>query len=183
LGNNGVHMIDVCRWGLGGDYPTHVTSSGGRHHFEDDQETPDTHVVSFTFPDRKTITWQGLSCSQLPDNHVADVMFIADKGSLAIRGGSYSVYDPKGKSIRKSDGSDSEPIHIANFIDAVRDRAKLNSEIEEGHKSTLLCHLGNIAHRTGRALRCDPKTGHILDDKQALSYWSREYEKGWEPKV
>ncbi len=43
--------------------------------------------------------------------------------------------------------------------------------------------MGNIAQRTGRALKCDPKNGRILDDKQAMSQWDREYEKGWEPKV
>jgi hypothetical protein len=183
LGNNGVHMIDLCRWGLGVDYPVHVSSSGGRFHFDDDQETPDTHVVSFTFADRKTITWQGMSCSQLPDNRVADVMFIGDKGSLAIRGGNYKVYDPQGKQIRESKGQSGDTTHVANFIDAIRKGSKLTSEIEEAHKSTLLCHLGNIAHRTGRALRCDPKNGHIMEDKQAMTYWTREYEKGWEPKV
>ncbi len=183
LGNNGVHMIDLCRWGLGVDYPIHVSSSGGRYQFQDDQETPDTHVVSFTFPDRKTITWQGLSCSQLPDNRVADVLFIGDKGSLAIRGGGYTVYDPKGKPIRKSDGPNADATHTGNFLDALRKGGKLTSEIEEAHKSTLLCHLGNIAHRTGRALKCDAKDGHILDDKQAMTLWTREYEKGWEPKV
>ena len=74
-------------------------------------------------------------------------------------------------------------MHFGNFLAAIRGGAKLNSEIEEGHKSTLLCHLGNIAHRTGRALQCDPKDGHILDDKEAMALWTREYEKGWEPKV
>lgn len=183
LGNNGVHMIDLCRWGLGVDYPTHVTSSGGRFQFEDDQETPDTHVVSFTFPGRKTITWQGLSCSQLPENRVADVIFVGDNGSLAIRGGGYTVYDPKGKPIRKVDGVNSDATHIVNFLDAVRKGTNLNSEILEAHKSTLLCHLGNIAHRTGRALACDSKNGQVEGDKQAMQHWSREYAKGWEPKV
>ena len=58
-----------------------------------------------------------------------------------------------------------------------------NAEILEAHKSTLMCHLGNIAHRTGRNLRCDPSNGHILGDEEAMGYWSKEYAKGWEPKV
>src|SRR5262245_45839782 len=61
LGNNGIHMIDLCRWGLGVEYPIRITSSGGRYAFDDDQETPDTHVVSFDFPGRKAITWDGVS--------------------------------------------------------------------------------------------------------------------------
>ena len=56
---------------------------------------------------------------------------------------------------------------------AIRGEAKLNSEIEEGHKSTLLCHLGNIAYRVGRVLRCDSKTGAIQSDKEASALWSR----------
>jgi hypothetical protein len=74
-------------------------------------------------------------------------------------------------------------VHIANFLEAIRGGSRLTSEIEDGHKSTLLCHLGNIAHRTGRTLACDAKTGHILNDKAAMTYWAREYEKGWEPRV
>jgi len=60
---------------------------------------------------------------------------------------------------------------------------KLNSDIDSGHKSTLLVQLGNISQRTGRNLNIDPKTGHILDDKDALRFWQRSYEKGWEMKL
>ena len=74
-------------------------------------------------------------------------------------------------------------VHIDNFLDAIRTGKPLNAEIEGGARSTLLCHLGNIAQRTGRALNCDPANGHILGDKDAAAMWGREYEKGWEPKV
>src|SRR5204862_5490320 len=53
LGNNGIHMIDLCRWGLDVNYPIRVTSQGGRYRYEDDQETPDTHLVSYEFEGRK----------------------------------------------------------------------------------------------------------------------------------
>jgi hypothetical protein len=119
----------------------------------------------------------------LPAGRVAHVVFVGENGTLAINDNGYTVYDPKGKEVRKETVEGGDASHIANFIEAVRGSTKLNSEIEEAHKSTLLCHLGNIAHRKGRSLRCDPKNGHILEDKDALTLWSREYAKGWEPKM
>jgi hypothetical protein len=74
-------------------------------------------------------------------------------------------------------------LHVANFIAAVRTDAALNAPIEEGHKSVLLCHLGNIAHRTGHDLSTDPRNGHILHDAAARQLWSREYAPGWAPTV
>ncbi len=183
LGNNGIHMLDLCRWGLGVDFPVRVTSSGGRYRFDDDQETPDTHTVTFDFADKKTIGWQGFSCNQLPSALTPDVLFVGEDGSLTLRGNSYTICDKAGKEVKKESGKTSDATHLANFLDAIRSDGKLNSEIEEGHRSTLLCHLGNIAHRVGRSLRCDPANGHILEDRPAMALWTREYEKGWEPKV
>jgi predicted dehydrogenase len=184
LGNNGVHSLDLGRWGLAVDFPTHVTSGGGRYRYQDDQETPDTHVVTFDFDGGKSITWEGLSCNgyQLGGSR-ADAVFYGDEGAIAITAGGYTIHDLKGKAIKTERGPGGDPDHQNNFLDAIRGQARPNSEIEEGHRSTLLCHLGNIAHRKGRALRCDPTNGHILHDADAMTLWSREYEKGWEPKV
>ena len=184
LGNNGVHTIDVARWGLGVDYPVRVTSSGGRYRYKDDQETPDTHVASFEFEDRKAITWEGVSCNEYrPGGNNSEVVFYGDDGSIAITDGGYAIHDPKGKTTKTVKGDGGDAIHVGNFLAAIRGEAKPNSEISDGHRSTLLCHLGNIAHRTGRSLRCDPKDGRIVGDGEATKLWSREYEKGWEPKV
>jgi predicted dehydrogenase len=183
LGNNGIHTLDLCRWGLGVEYPTHVVSAGGRYRFQDDQETPDTHVVTFDFADRKSITWEGLSCNTQPNTKQFDVIFHGENGTLALSDTGYVIYDPKGKEVRRTAGSGSDSVHFVNFLGSVRNGGKLNSPIDEGHKSTLLCHLGNIAQRTSRALRCEPQTGQILGDSQAMTYWTREYAPGWEPKV
>jgi predicted dehydrogenase len=184
LGNNGVHTIDICRWGLGVNYPTRVVSSGGRYRYDDDQETPDTHNVAFDFDGRKTITWEGLSCNTSPGVGTIDIIFYGENGSMVVRDNGYTIYDVKGKEVKKAPAAmNTQAEHLTNFILAIRGEAKLNSEIEEGHKTTLLCHLGNIAHRTGRTLKCDPKNGHILDDADAMKLWTREYAKGFEPKV
>ncbi len=73
-------------------------------------------------------------------------------------------------------------LHIVNFLDTIRGDAQPMAPIDEGHKSVLLCHLGNIAQHTGRTLTCDPATGRILDDDAAKQRWGRDYEPGWEPK-
>jgi len=127
-------------------------------------------------------TWEGLSCNIIPEGQKADLIFYGSEGSLRLQGnGGYTIHDVKGKEIKKVAGG-GDP-HALNFIETVRGKAKLNSEIEEGYKSTLLCHLGNIAQRTGRALKCSPKDGQILNDKEAMAFWKREYAKGWEPIV
>ena len=183
LGNNGVHSLDVCRWGLGVDYPTRISSIGGRYTFEDDQETPDTQAVNFEFSGGKSITWQGLSCNR---NGGGFVSFFGEDGSMVIGGGGeYTLYDRNNKEIKTEAGSRGDIEHIDNFLAAIRNDKPLalNSEIAEGHKSTLLCHLGNISQRTGRTLDCDPSNGHILNDKAAMDLWARDYNEKFAPKV
>lgn len=185
LGNNGVHALDICRWGLGADYPIRVTSSGGRYRYEDDQETPDTHTVAFEFEGRKQAVWEGLSCNK----HKVDsgfVSFYGDNGVLAIDGsGNFQVFDVNDRVVEEVKGRLDDGDHVRNFLTAIREGTPLalNAEILEGHRSTLLCHLGNIAHRVGRTLHCDPANGHIQGDEEAMALWKREYEPGWEPTV
>jgi hypothetical protein len=163
--------------------PTRVTCGGGRYHFQDDQETPDTYVTTYDFGD-KGVTWDGQSCDPHGfEGATFGTTFYGDKGSLIIAGNNCRIYDPKDKLLDEIKGSLDDKIHFGNFLDAIRGDKKLNSEIAEGAKSTLLCHLGNIAYRTGRTINFDPKAGKIIGDKDATRLWSREYRKGWTPKV
>jgi hypothetical protein len=113
------------------------------------------------------------------------VSFHGEDGSIKLNSWGYTVHDIKGAEVESVSGERSDAVHVANFVDAIRadDPTLLNAEIEIGHKSTLLCHLGNIAQRTGTTLNCDPTNGHILDNDEAAKLWKREYEPGWEPKV
>jgi predicted dehydrogenase len=65
--------------------------------------------------------------------------------------------------------------HFRNFVDCVKSRnyRELIADIEEGHISTAMMHLGNIAYRTGRKLIFDGKTERFVNDKNADSYLSR----------
>ncbi len=193
LGNNGVHALDLCRWGLGVDFPSLVISSGGRYRFHDDQQTPDTHVANYEFPGGKQITWQGLSCNSHADSS-AYVSFYGDQGALSLgQFGDYKIYDADDQLIEKrpDDATGGNPwlavdkFHTAHFIAAIRngDHFGLSAQIEKGHRSTLLCHLGNIAYRTQHTLKCDPQNGQVLDDTAAMEFWQREYEPGWKPVV
>ena len=196
--NNGTHFVDIARWGLKADYPKLVSSVGGRYRYKDDWETPDTQVISMEFDNDTSMTWEGRSCNGVDvDGAGVGVMFYGEKGALKIDGGNnYTIYDLKnnvvknvkhGETIDPRDAGDPsknlDAYHINNFFDGIRKGTKVNSGIVGGHKSTLLVQLGNIAQRVGSSLEIDPSNGHILNNKEALKYWSRDYEPGWEPEA
>jgi len=184
IGNNGVHGLDLCRWGLEVDYPIRVTSGGGRYRFDDDQETPDTQVATFEFEGGKAIKFEGMSCNRHGlGGGGFGVSFHGEKGTLVIQGSGYRIHDASDKLIEEVEGPRDDRLHYRNFLECISSGERPASDIEGGHRSTLLCHLGNIAQRTGRSLTCDAKSGRILEDPGAMKLWSREYAKGWEPKV
>jgi len=184
LGNNGVHALDLCRWGLAVDYPSRVSSGGGKFRHDDDQQTFDTHFVTYEF-DAATITWEGLSWSPHGiEGEGFGASFHGDAGTLILLDNGYKILDMHNNEIGKGGGFGGDAPHLADFLDAVRTGRHANADIELGYKTTLLCHLGNISQRVGRALDIDPKDGRIVgDDAEAQALWSREYRKGWEPKV
>jgi predicted dehydrogenase len=196
--NNGTHEIDMCRWFLGVDFPTRVTSSGGRYAFKDDWEMPDTQTVSFEFGKNKIISWEGRSCNKFPvEGSGRGFIIYGDEGSLVNNGNDdYKIYDTENKLVKEvktvvnndvtntvSASGNLDFFHFNNFVNSIRGNEKITSPIDEGHKSILLCHLANIAQRTGRTLHCNPQNGHILNDPAAMKLWKREYEKGWEPVI
>lgn len=182
LGLHGVHWLDLARWGLSLDGPVRVASAGGRHHFEDDQETPDTQVVSYDFG-RHTIVWEHRSCLPQPLlGEPAGVAFLGEKASAILGPTGFRVLDPHGKEIQRQEGSLSSVPHITAFLANVLKRsAPPIVGVDEAHKSTQLCHLGNIAQRVGRSLRVNPETRQVRDDREAAALWLRSYRAGWEP--
>lgn len=185
IANNGVHSLDIARWGLGVDLPRCVTYNGGRYYFNDDQETPDTGEATFDFG-HCYASWSGSSCDPRRDEELPFCKFYAENGSMVMRGGNdFQILDRDGKEIERKSGPGGEPAHFQNFIEAVRDSSiSLNSEIGDAQNSAKLCHLANIAYRTSGALRCDPNQGaKLIDFPSGEKLWKRQYRAGWKPVI
>jgi len=205
LGNQGIHQIDVARWGLGLEFPTRVSAAGGHFMFDDDQQTPNTLTCAFEFdlPDgkRKILEFEvrhwitnneaGIGRGSLTagvkrflghHNTIGNIFYGAN-GLLAIGDEDASSYEillgrDEKSGARGHGGGD----HFANFIECVRSRKKgdLTAPIREGHISCALVHLANVSYRLGRSLRFDPATERVIGDDDA-NRLLRDGERGYRP--
>ncbi len=182
LANNGVHALDIARWGLGVDYPTRIAYVGGRYHHDDDQESPDTAIATYDFG-QAGASFDHSSCNPRAEAKRTWVTLYGERGSFVQEGSGYRIHDLKGAQIDAGSGPGGDVVHFRNWIDAIRDGARLNQDIEDAQRSTLLCHLGNIAYRVRREIHFDPVQRQIVGDAEARALWSREYRPGWQPRV
>src|SRR5262249_10629234 len=147
------------------------------------QEVPDTQVVTWEFP-RACLVWEHRMWSKHGTEGMGfGIAFYGDKGTLLVDERSWKVVDADGQPAEKLQGSRSTQgagVHVRNFLDCVRSREKPNADIEIGHLTTRLCHLGNIAHRVGRKLTFDPAREAFKDAPDADALLSREYSSRFE---
>jgi predicted dehydrogenase len=182
LGNNGIHALDRIRWLLNLDAPVRIAAGGGKLFYDDDQETPDTLTVTYDFPNC-SVTWEHRVWSR--EKPRDGLVLYGERGTLVLGAkGAWHVengLEAADKGDDQRSGDDWTP-HLRNFIECIKDSSgaqvrRPNADIEEGHKSTRLCHLGNIAFRTGRAICFDAQTETCLDDREANRLLGRSYRK------
>jgi predicted dehydrogenase len=188
LGNQGIHEMDIARWGLGVKYPLKASAIGGHFMFDDDQETPNTLSCAFEFDQggKKRLLefevrhWMSNGEAKIEDrgfNTIGNI-FYGSKGYLAVD--TYSSYKSwLGKTQQPGPGRNEGGDHFLNFIEAVRSRKRetLRAEIEEGAASTVLVHLGNISYRLGRTINFDETTMTCKGDAEANKMLTRDYRK------
>jgi len=186
MGNDGVHDLDIGRWGLGVEtHPNTITALGGKYFFDDDQEFPDTQTVIFEWnnvgkaPGRKKqlIFEQRIWSPYVQEGHENGNAFYGTNGMMIFgKGNGWRLYGPRNKEIRSMTGAPNLLAHHRNFFDCIRaDGRRPNADIEIGHLSSSICHLGNIATRQRRVLTFDPKTEEITGDKDANALTRRTY--------
>jgi hypothetical protein len=152
-------------------------------------------VTSFEYDDA-LIAWEGKSCQGMKYyGRDRGSTIMGATGTVLVDRDGYEIYDLAGKKVSELNagsktssadlvGRDSmTDAHFANFINAVRQQEKLNAPIADGNISVSMLHLSNIAWEVNRELQLDPADGHIKGDPEAMKMWSREYEKGWEPRL
>ena len=166
LGNQGIHQMDVARWGLGLDtLPAGVIAYGGRFGYEDAGETPNTEIIVLDYgPKTLVFEVRGLKTDLFKGANVG-VVFEGTEGYIVQD--SYTncaVFDKAGKLVTKFEGAAD---HHANFIKAVRSRKKedLTADILEGHLSSALCHVGNISYRLGQKISPSETAERLHDVK------------------
>ena len=189
IGNQGVHEMDICRWGLG-EYgrPRSVSSPGGKFVWNDDQETPNTQQAHFLFEsgeivfDVRNLSSPNEGGSPLQGSNYVGNIFFGDQG--------YMVVDPLGFRIHLGDERektheearheervwDPRP-HMENFMHAVRTRNQyaLNADIQVGAAAAELCHLANISYRCQQQLHLDSATGRFVGNGIANELLTRRY--------
>jgi predicted dehydrogenase len=205
MGNNGVHAIDVVRWALGKDvHPVKVHCAGGIFADQSDQETPNVQNASYEYADGTlvelevtTLPSPSFGGVQMGEFFYTPRGYITSAKNWTTVLGEFTPRTtpdpPSGVSARLNNVSfpqiEYKPgpaipdlevprtSHFQNFIECVRSRKRenLNCEILEGHMSTSLCHLGNIAFRTGRKLTFDPKAETFPGDAEANRLLTRTY--------
>jgi predicted dehydrogenase len=200
MGNQGVHEMDVARWGLGVKIPTKVSSIGGHMLFDDDQQAPNVQMAMFEFPnpegggDKKKIMqfevrhWmtnpegnhlgsgENLTNTYMTSSaNVVGNIFYGSKGYMLKDVDGWQTF--MGKEREPGDAGNGLGNHYHNFIDAIRanDPGLLTAPIEEGFYSCALIHLANISYRLGRTLDIDSETFTVLNDAEANSMFSKNY--------
>jgi len=190
IGNQGVHEMDIARWGMGVEWPKNVVSTGGKFVYDDDQETPNTQMATFDYGNGQQIQFEVRGLPSGPEwplkkrgaNTIGNI-FYGSEGILAVDANGYEVY--KGEELQLSEEGkpqgriwDTAP-HMENFLKAIKSRnhKDLNADIEIGALSAGLCHLANISYRTGKKLEFDAGRIKFVNAPDADKLITRDYRK------
>lgn len=171
----GAHHNDIAQWGMGTEYSGPIEIEGwGEFPRHGLMETPVRYKAIFRYENGVYIV-----CSSEGN----DVKFVGTEGWIVCNRGNKLISDPP-DIVKEPLGPGDVHLyesndHYQNFIDCVRSRKMPVADVEIGHRSITVCHLGNIAIRLGRKIRWDPKQERIVGDEEAARWVSKPMRKPW----
>lgn len=199
LGNQGIHQADIGRWAMNKwTHPVRINGTGGFFVWDSDQETPNIQILEFEYGDGTILQFEvrGLGTNSEAGIRIGNLIF-GSKGwmdiasedvgkcqahfsNIKLKPSGFSSYNEEiGPTFTNEDPATNDSVvsHFINFIDCVRSRKwqDLNADILEGHLSSSLCHLGNIACRLNRSLEFNPHAETFINDAEADSYLTKAY--------
>jgi predicted dehydrogenase len=183
MGNDGVHDIDLARWGLGMEqHPSRVSAMGGKYFFDDDQQFPDTQYVCFEYASRdkgrlrQLIFEQRIWSPYFQEGYENGNAFYGTKGMLILgKQSGWELYAQRNKLKERMQGSLDLRVHVRDFLDAIKQSRSPAAEIQTGHLTAALTHLGNIATTVGRVIHFSPANEQITGDTEAGPMVRRTY--------
>jgi hypothetical protein len=187
LGNQGIHEMDLGRWALGDPkLAPRVMSFGGRFRVNDAGETANTQIVFFDYKPAPLI-FEVRGLARKKGDKAMDVwrrtgtnigvVVQCENGYWAAGDGGGYVWENNGKRTDKQFAGGGGERHHQNFIDAVRSRkvSDLNADIEKGHFSSALCHMGNISYRLGKKMSVS-EARSTIDNEYLMDSFDRMIE-------
>jgi predicted dehydrogenase len=183
IGGDGIHDIDMARWGLGATtHPVRITAHGSRIHLEGESDFPDNMVVAYQYADDKVLIYENRNFAPYKmhgwDN--GNIFYGTEGYMVFSRRGYFQTYlgsnEEQGPGMRGGAGNEE---HVRNFLDRVRNGTAPNADAEAAHFSCALVHLGEIAYRTDRVLHFDPQTEGFRGDEEANSLLTKKHRTPW----
>jgi myo-inositol 2-dehydrogenase / D-chiro-inositol 1-dehydrogenase len=173
--NFGAHHLDITQWALGAD-DSGPTTIEGTATFNPDHwfETPEKCTITYTYANGvKVICGNG---------EKGGCTFVGEKGTIFVDRGKITSTP---EDVLKEELKDTDvklyvsKNHHQNWLECVRSRKAPICEAEIGHRSATVCHLGNIAIKTGRKIAWDPVKEQISGDKEAAAMVTKPYRSPW----
>ncbi|MEN8228382.1 MAG: Gfo/Idh/MocA family oxidoreductase [Bacteroidota bacterium] len=199
LGNQGPHQADIGRWAMNKrTHPVKIQGTGGFYVWDSDQETFNTQHLEFEYDDGRVLQFEvrGLGTNPEGGIRIGNLLY-GSKGWMSMTSedvginksyftdiqvgetGFSSYKEEEGPSFINENphSEDAVVAHFSNFIDCVRSGRwqDLNADIMEGHLSSSVSHLGNIACKLGRTLHFNPHAETFVNDPEADSYLTKAY--------
>ncbi|HZT33168.1 MAG TPA: Gfo/Idh/MocA family oxidoreductase [Bryobacteraceae bacterium] len=186
IGNQGIHEMDIARWGLGRTLPKAAFSSGGKYVYDDDQETPNTQIATFDYGDAELVfevrglNTGGEAAIQPSGPNFVGNIFLGEKGYLSMDHKGFAIFlgdkrEP-GESMQATEKQNQDTSkHMENFLSAVKSRNyhDLNGDVEQGVISADLVHMANISYRVKRRLQFDEARHAFVGDTEANAMRTR----------